>query len=426
MKKSILAISALFLSASLFAQSMESRVLTYPVAKAPTPSATDAVQTWKDLGEGIFSDFVLSNLFVGYFNDPVTVKVQESEQNPGMYRVVNPWVNTNENIPFDDDLNYLVIDARDPEFVKVPAQRAPVNDAVDGETWFCSYSHYFEDIYGWDNAEANYGMTKESYKERNADKTPVLKDGVIKFPLNCMALMYPYGSGNEVAPGTWTYTNMEYDGYLVLPGAELDDDWESLGTGKFLEGFLETLFDDSYVPVERDIEIMQNKNVPGVYKLVKAFGFSSPTGRDMIIDARQPDFVRVEEQNTGVNSTNGWIYILSVSTNGPFTNYDEMVAYNPEYAARNITLDEQGIHFPKNSILLYFPTSGDFSVYTNPHATDSHFLFPGLLGVKDVDGDDYDAPAEYFNFQGIRVSRPRPGEPVIVRKGSKTYKVAIP
>lgn len=105
MKKSILAISALFLSASLFAQSMESRVLTDSVDKAPTPSATGAVQTWKDLGEGIFSDFVLSNLFVGYFNDPVTVKVQESEQNPGMYRVVNPWVNTNENIPFDDDLN---------------------------------------------------------------------------------------------------------------------------------------------------------------------------------------------------------------------------------------------------------------------------------------------------------------------------------
>lgn len=425
MKKITLIISTLLLSATVSAQYPESRELTHAVIKEQAPAGADASQTWKDLGEGVFSDFVLSNLFVGYFNDPVTVTVQESEQNPGIYRVVNPWIKANENTPFDDSLNYLVIDAREPEFVKIPAQQSPVDDAVDGETWFCSYSYYFEDIFGWDKALERYGMTKEMYMERNANVTPVFKDGMIKFPLNCMAVMNPYGTGSEVPPGTWTYSNMEYSGYLVLPGAELDDEWESLGTGKFLEGFLETLFDDTYVPLERDIEIMQKKDTPGVYKLVKAFEFSSPTGRDMIIDARQPDFVRVKEQNTGVNSTNGWIYILSVSTNGDFGNYDDMVAYNPEYASRNITLDEQGIHFPKNSILLYFPTSGDFSVYTNPNAIDSYFLFPGLLGVKDVDGNDIVAPAEYFNFQGIRVSTPRPGEPVIVRKGSKAYKTTI-
>ena len=78
-----------------------------------------------------------------------------------------------------------------------------------------------------------------------------------------MAVMYPYGTGAEFEPGTWSYTNMEYEGYLALPGASGEDveDWVSIGKGRFLEGFLETIFDEDYVPEEREVEIMENKTV---------------------------------------------------------------------------------------------------------------------------------------------------------------------
>ncbi len=413
MNKFTLAFSAILLSATAFAQQREVKALDVQPVKAAAPALAADDQEWKDLGEGTYSDVVLSNLFVGYFNDPVKVQIQESVTKPGVYRLVNPWKKMNEATEFDESLNYLIIDASDPEYVMIPEQRSPVNDAVDGETWYCSYTSWAVDV---------VGVEKDYFKELQPDKVPVLKDGVIKFSFNSIAVMYPNGTGDEVAAGEWTYSNMEYEGYLALPGATYIDEWESLGKGKFLEGFLETIFDDTYVPEEREIEIMKNNRVPGVYKLVKAFEFSAPTGRDLILDARQPDFVRVEEQNTGVNSVRGWVYILSVSTNGTFTTYDEMVMSNPEYAERNITLDETGFHFPKNSILITFPTSGDYSAYVNGNAVESYFLFPGLVGVDGVEVEDSNAPAEYYNLQGMRMVQPQAGELVIVRKGSKTYK----
>lgn len=42
--------------------------------------------------------------------------------------------------------------------------------------------------------------------------------------------------------------------------------------------------------------------------------------------------------------------------------------------------------------------------------------------VEGVEADDTDAPAEYFNLQGIRIANPAQGEIHIVKKGNKTYK----
>lgn len=88
-------------------------------------------------------------------------------------------------------------------------------------------------------------------------------------------------------------------------------------------------------------------------------------------------------------------------------------------------MDEKGIYFPKNSILLYFPQTGNASVYTNPNAVDSYLLFPESDGVGHVSADESDAPVMYFNLQGMRVESPQPGQLVIVRKGSVTYKTII-
>ena len=47
----------------------------------------------------------------------------------------------------------------------------------------------------------------------------------------------------------------------------------------------------------------------------------------------------------------------------------------------------------------------------------------GLSAVEGIEGAaEADAPTEYFNLQGIRISRPEPGQTVVVRKGNKTYK----
>lgn len=416
MNKSTIAILSLLLSTSAFAQTLQEKYPEAPVKKQAVTRADDGA--WKDLGEGTYSDFVLSNLFVGYFNDPVTVQIQESTETPGVYRIVKPWSSKDQGTEyFNDDLNYLIVDASDPDYVMIPQQRSPVNDAIDGEAWYCSYTDWAVNV---------VGVEKDYFRELQPDKVPVLRDGIIKFSQNCMAVMYPNGTGEEFPAGTWSYSNMEYEGYIKLPGAEGDEEeWESLGTGKFLEGFFESLFTENYVPVEQDVEIMENKNVKNVYKVVKAFQLSGPTGRDLIVDARQEDFVRVEEQNTGINTTNGYAYILSCSCNGSFSDLESMIQQRPDYEERNITRDEAGIYFPPTSILTTFPLSGDYAAYINTNSVDSYILFPGT-GIEDIlNKSDLEASVEYYNLQGIRITSPRQGETVIARRGSKSTKMII-
>lgn len=86
MRAFLLSAIALTLAAGLSAQTLEETQVSR--LKAVT---SETGETWKDLGEGEFSDFIVSNIARGNFNDPVKVMIQESEQTPGRYRLVNPW-----------------------------------------------------------------------------------------------------------------------------------------------------------------------------------------------------------------------------------------------------------------------------------------------------------------------------------------------
>ena len=45
--------------------------------------------------------------------------------------------------------------------------------------------------------------------------------------------------------------------------------------------------------------------------------------------------------------------------------------------------------------------------------------------VETILGDDSNAPAVYYNLQGVRVNNPEKGQLVIVRKGNKAQKVIM-
>lgn len=424
MKKYLLTLAAIMLATTALAMPRGIVRLDAQTVKKIAPEKADA-QTWKNIGEGQFSDFVLSNLFKQYVNDPVDVQYQESEQTPGLYRIINPWKEAKGD-KFDESLNYLIIDATDPDYVMIPEQRAPIDDPVEGEIWYCSYTYFMYVVKGIDkevfiNVDNENAKLYENYKRR----VPVLKDGVINFSSNSVAVKYPYYTGTEFDPEDWTYSNMESDGYVKLPGATSDaGEWKSIGKGLFRDGFVETLFDENYVPVETEVEIMKNIKTEGVYKVVKAFGHSAETGRDMVVDASDPGFVRVRHQNTGVKTDRGWLYIMSASCNGTFANYDEMVALMPDYEDRNITMTDNKILFPVNSMFLKFPDEDEVYVYTNPNAKESYIILPSTEGVDYITSDQ-DMPEIYYNLQGMRVSNPESGQIVVVRKGLKTYKEII-
>lgn len=408
MQKYLLPLLALTLGLGASAQTLQE--IEPVMAKA---SQTRAEETWKDLGEGEFSDFVLSNLFYSYLAEPIKVQVQESEQTPGRYRVVNPW----PSITTHPELNYLIIDASDPEYVKIPEQQSPADDPNLGETWYCSYTYFITDL---------KGIPKETFKELQPKMVPVLKDGVISFDRNSMAVMWKDGNaGQGVAPGDWTYGLMQSDGYLQLPGAQgQGSDWDSLGTGRMLEGFVWTLFEED-APKEKEVEIFESRTTPGIYRIAKAFADISSTGGDMIIDCTDPDFCRIRKQSTGVKAVDyGTTYIFSVSMNGTFADYDDMVAQYPEWADRNITKDNKGIYIPATSVLIYWPEYDEVNVIKNTRSIDSYIYFP-QGGVEHIESISDNTKTEYYTLQGVRIATPEKGQIVIVRNGAKATKTTF-
>lgn len=408
MKNFLLPALVLTLAAGASAQTLTEVPFSGP--KAVKAAASN--DTWKDIGEGVYSDFIISNILKGQFNDPVKVQVQESEQTPGRYRLVNPW----PSVPKESELNYLIIDASDPDFVIIAEAQSPVDDPDCGETWYCSCTYYMTEV---------VGMDKETLKAGEYAWIPKVKDGVINFTTTSLALSWPYSSV-YVPAGEWSYSNMEYTGYFLLPGAEKPEEWKSYGTGKMFDGAIWQMFEKEPAS-ERDVEVFENIEKPGIFRIAGAFTGIVETARDLVIDATDPGFCRIYKQNTGINTRDyGWTYIFSNSTNGSFEDYDDMIAQFPDWEGRNITLDENGFNIPRTTILTYFPEYDSVNVVIDPECVDSYIHFTYKEGgVENISASE-SAEVEYYNLQGLRVKNPRKGQLVIGRRGTETFKTIIP
>ena len=368
---------------------------------------------WETIGEGTFSDPVVCNEFSGYYNDPVSVTVQRSKENPAVYRVLDPWPNIAEFWPslhLRPDDNFMIIDTTDPEFVLVKEGALPFDDAVNGEVRYMSMTQF----------AADRGFTKEMFLQSPLAEGIVTmpEEGYIKFTRNCFGVMYPDGVTNPA--GTWMPTMGDYSGYLVLPGGTAAHEWDYLGTGQMLDGFVWTVFEEE-PPQEKDVEVYEFAEAPYIYKIVGAFTDTYEGAADLIIDATDPNWVRITQFDTRIKTASGQLHILSVSANG-YESYEHMVAFT-DHDKHNITLKDNYIDIPAQSIYLMFPDVNNAEVVVNNLALPSYIKLPGYTGVENVSVDD-SAPA-YFNIMGQPVKNPAAGQIVIERRGSKTTKKLI-
>lgn len=87
-----------------------------------------APSPWTSLGEGTLTDDVITGAFSGVENQVFTVEIQESDNTPGMYRIVDPYINNQYKLSADGTGSssnyscYLVINATDPEAVTIAKQ----------------------------------------------------------------------------------------------------------------------------------------------------------------------------------------------------------------------------------------------------------------------------------------------------------------
>lgn len=141
------------------------------VASAQT---ADPEETWKPIGTGLIRDDIVTKFYFtnDYWEFPV--EIEESEQTPGRYRLVNAY----QNCPsvgggaFPAINNYLVVDASDP--VHVYIEPACVNYYIGQDQAMCVWSmaeDYYHNKYGdWVIADAE-GICG------------TLADGAITFPM---------------------------------------------------------------------------------------------------------------------------------------------------------------------------------------------------------------------------------------------------
>lgn len=97
--------------------------------------------------------------------------------------------------------------------------------------------------------------------------------------------------------------------------------WAPMGKGKYVDGFVTSLF--GLEPVEQEVEVEYNLGTKGLYRIVNPYGDGTPyveegevdpnDVRYMEVDASNPKFVVIEPFNTGLDWGYGTMIFMSAS-----------------------------------------------------------------------------------------------------------------
>lgn len=166
-------------------------------------TTTKNPEVFKSLGMGLYTEDFIFGLFNGLENVTYEVEIEESVDNPGKYRLVNPYGAAypyNEAGDYDASQNYyMVINAQDPEGVYIPLQGVGCDWGYGEWTVYSMAANYLDAGYPLEDVKA-------------AGHCGTLKDGVITFPEKSL-LITADGLGGKLY-----YANTMGAFKVVLPG----------------------------------------------------------------------------------------------------------------------------------------------------------------------------------------------------------------
>lgn len=386
--------------------------------------------TWKSIGEGTASEGLLSLYTSVAAGTQWGIEIEESETTPGWYRTVL----YNENSPLmelvgEADTQYVYINATNPSQV---------------------YTEDFNILGLFDV----YELCPESlvWSAVSSQPTPqygTLKDGVIQFPYRSHVMTIP-----DAEEGSLYYTNSYETFAIALPGHDLPNygdkpGYNLLGEAEFVDNIMSVYYDQQ--DVKSTVKVYQNKFNNSNYSITSPFTqYESVPGENLEINAAYPECCVLYQTNTGVmgecenpNKEGEWLEcltsILSRSANAQNaaafmaqTPYDGTTQVSQTLTVPNsyfyVTLKNDVLTFGNMSIFYYYPDVDAEHIFSlNPeYCRESYIKFPENTGenggVEDAIADsNANAPKEYFNLQGMRVSNPANGI-YIVRQGNKVSK----
>ncbi|MCM1347789.1 MAG: hypothetical protein NC338_00125 [Firmicutes bacterium] len=453
--------------------------VTAPRAIGSAASDYEAITDWQSIGTGRYTDgFVAwAAQDTGYEMAPWQVEVEESASHSGLYRVVNPYLGCSYAADYDEvDMSkdyYMIVDATDAQNVYIPEFETGVKPyyANDEMVWGRSYSPgVLEDLVitfpsnglncmtqsqGWltSNNDANFTLYLPGAKDYSASISGSesclngeTADIIITTGADIATVTYTMGLENQTPDvinsatpdngnlelqfpadkhGKWLFRANCFDSEGNLKATlsmaffrNLDNDanWTSLGQATMTEGFALAFFGDYYGPNTYEVEIQENVNTPGFYRIVNP-ALNNPNeyiaeydihycslDHYLYIHAENPKQVYVEEWPVGLDMYYGNMIIKQLNGYG--------------------TLANNVIDIPGDAIGMW---SSDFNG-GSPVTMRTDFVVTMPEGYSDIESieiSNANEPEEYFNLQGIKVEHPEVGGLYIVRKGTKTSKVFV-
>lgn len=291
------------------------------VARAASANDTDS-HSWVEIGKRDYTDDILTSFFDYLSPTTYQVTVQKDEANQGIYRIVDPWSNhpdkaTVLNHPEtpgvlgQGDDYFIIIDASNPEYVRILNSPIGVDDGY-GVASLCSRTELVGepvDFYPLTQAEADLCAGK-------------LVDNVITFTKE--------RSFAAIQDGSYYPANGSGAFRLDLnePKAADTHKWVDLGLCDYVDDIATAFFDTDNVRFK--VKVQKDEATPGFYRIVDPWAnypykeqleldpmltATFPCGDEyyILIDATNPNYVRVLDSPIGMDDGDGPVSVRSLT-----------------------------------------------------------------------------------------------------------------
>ena len=241
--------------------------VTTPYGQSSYTFSVGIPSPWTSLGDCTYSEDCIST-FWSTGVTTYTVEIQENDNQPGYYRLVNPYGEVypyNDPGDWDDSQDwYLEIHAEDPDAVYMYMQETGM-DWGYGMITIGSFAGYY----------MNYGYTLDEMKSEGY--TGTLENGIITFPTSTLLIsMADYNSGGLY------YANTNGGFKVVLPGYTDTDYSVSVAyAGKYTnssdedEGVLATISDIGADVESIRLAVVEGSDYSAAYESVRNGNVSS-------------------------------------------------------------------------------------------------------------------------------------------------------
>ena len=379
------------------------------------------------------------------FPNEGVLTIAYNEENPSQILVSNLIADETLTANFDAATGRLYI----------PNQYVYTNTYYNQEVWFWNYS-----VYNGENEEGEpaYGFLKATDKNPfyftvegdrlragnpNPDKwaNHEYTDAELLEDICIASLLMPYGEEG------FFFMCFNIVGNRLVDFDFVADEWVELGTADFQDAWFPVLWaENDYVAQPYPVPVYYNKNTPGTYLLYDPYGPGTPY-EEVNLDPKRTGHIIFDMNDFECVIVKPFIYSITYPFYTSETEYDSepLYCFNLEGYYHDVfgnstgdiigTIGEDNISYFDKRYNLVVIKNAMFSFGINPY-TGSGWTGVAMEGsiqlpanwedrVETVIGEDTNAPAEYFNLQGVKLANPEKGQIVIVRKGNKVTKQVV-